>query len=255
VVRGYAATGAPSGLGGRDASRALQPLPGARAEVESVAAALGGVAVLRLDGLATETNFRADTSHPARVLHVAAHAVLDEERGGAAAIVLDADVEGDGLLYAADLAGLSLAVDLALLSACSTTLGAEDDARALESLAGGLLRAGSGAVVATLWDVADADAAAFVEALAWELGRGRDVAGALRRVKLRFRDDPRWASPARWAGWVVIGEPRAVRARSRLEPWMFLAAGLAAVAVVATFARLRRAQGQARKVSASSDGG
>jgi hypothetical protein len=112
-------------------------------------------------------------------------------------------------------------------------------------------------VVATLWDVADPDAAAFVEALAWELGRGRDIASAVRQVKLRFRDDPRWREPSRWAGWVLLGEAVVVRpGRSGwrgLAPVGALAAGVVGVVAAALLAR-RRAQGQSRKVSVSSTG-
>ena len=234
--------------------RRLPMLRAAEAEVRLAAAALGGRAQVRTGDEASETNFRRDAADRARVLHLATHAVLSEDRGGAAALVLRADGEHDGLLRAAELAELRLDVDLALLSACSTTFGAADDARALESLSGAFLRAGARGVVATLWDVADEDAAAFVEAFAWELGRGRDAAEALRRVKRRFRNDPRWSSPTHWAGFVLIGASPVVRPAARWRRALLPAALVAIAVAVATLLAARRAQGQSRKVSKSSNG-
>ncbi|HUP25045.1 MAG TPA: CHAT domain-containing tetratricopeptide repeat protein [Thermoanaerobaculia bacterium] len=253
VVRGYAASEPAAELAAA-LGRQLPMLATARAEVEGMAAALGGRSTLRLGASATETNFRRDAATPVRVLHVAAHAVLAEDRGGVSALVLGADDQEDGLLRATEVAALSLDVGLVVLSACSTTLGIDDDARALESLAGAFLLAGADAVLATLWDVADQDASAFVEALAWELGRGHDAADALRRVKQRFRADPRWASPTRWAGFVLLGESTTVRPeralRRRLLWW---GAGFLALAAAVGVA-VRVAQRQSRKVSVSSTG-
>jgi tetratricopeptide (TPR) repeat protein len=253
VVRGYAASEPPAGLAAA-LGRQLPVLATARAEVEEVAVALGGRSTLRLGASATETNFRRDAATPVRVLHVAAHAVLAEDRGGVSALVLGADDQEDGLLRAPEVAALSLDAGVVVLSACSTTLGLDDDARSLESLAGAFLIAGADAVVATLWDVQDPDASAFVEALAWELGRGHDAADALRRVKQRFRADPRWASPTRWAGFVLLGKATTVRPERALRRRsLWWGAGFLALAAAVGLA-VRVAQRQSRKVSVSSTG-
>ena len=118
-----------------------------------------------------------------------------------------------------------------MLAACRTALGPGEDGRALASLTGSFLAAGSRGVVATLWDVNDAATATFMEQFYWHLGRGLTPAEALRETKRRLRADPRWSRPALWAGYVLIGNPPAVA--ERRPPWIWiLGAALAAVAIL-----------------------
>lgn len=209
----------------------LAPLPASARELRAVDRLLGGsAAIFTADG-ATEAAFRKAVTRGARVVHLATHTVIDERPGRGAAILLTAAGEDDGLLYPEEIARLRDRSDLTVLAACRTALGPGGEGQALATLTGSFLAAGTRGVVATLWDVGDAATAAFMEQFYWELGQGREPAEALRRTKLRLRQDPRWRRPDLWAGYVLIGEAPAV-APGRRSWWMWGLGGvLAAIGV------------------------
>jgi CHAT domain-containing protein len=209
----------------------LAPLPAAAREIGTVARLLGGPSVEITGARATEQAFRQAVARGARVVHVATHTVIDERPGRGAAILLTASGDDDGLLSPQEIAGLDDRSDLTVLAACRTAIGTGEDGQALASLTGAFLAAGSRAVVATLWDMGDAETAAFMEQLYYELGRGLPPAEALREAKRRLRADPRWNRPALWAGYVLIGEAPAVVPRR--APWAAWIAGALALGLLA----------------------
>lgn len=219
----------------------LAPLPAASRELAAVGRLLGGRAEVLTRGQATERAFREAAGREPRVVHLATHTVIDERPGRGAAILLTPEAGDDGLLDPEEIAHLGNRSDLTVLAACRTALGPGEDGRALTSLTGSFLAAGSRGVVATLWDVNDATTAAFMEQFYWQLGRGLTPAEALRETKRRLRADPRWRRPALWAGYVLIGNPPAVAER-RL-PWIWiLGAALAALALLIGWRGLRSAR-------------
>jgi CHAT domain-containing protein len=209
----------------------LAPLPAAAREIGTVARLLGGLSVEITGERATEQAFREAVVRGARVVHVATHTVIDERPGRGAAILLTASSDDDGLLSPQEIAALDDRSDLTVLAACRTAIGTGEEGQALASLTGAFLAAGSRAVVATLWDVGDAETAAFMEQLYYELGRGLPPAEALREAKRRLRADPRWNRPSLWAGYVLIGEAPAVVPRR--VPWAWWIAGGAILAALA----------------------
>jgi tetratricopeptide (TPR) repeat protein len=214
----------------------LPPLPGAARELESLTHLLPGRHELLLGADDTETNFRNAVYNGARIVHLATHTVIDERPGRGAAILFSpgaAGSEDDGLLYPEEIAGLAYRADLSVLAGCRTALppgsSSGTDGDALATLTGSFLAAGSPAVLATLWDVGDGATAAFMEQLYHELGKGRRPADALRRAKLRFREDPRWQRPDLWAGFVLTGEAPQVAFSDRMR----YAIGIAVLAALA----------------------
>ena len=195
----------------------LAPLASAEREVGEAQRLLGGWAAYLTRGQATEIAFRNAAARGAMVIHLAAHAVVDERPGRGAAILL-APYRDDGLLTPEKIATLNARTNLTVLAACRTALGPEEDGQALTSLTGAFLAAGSRGVVATLWDVGDAPTAAFMEQFYWQLSRGFAPAEALARAKRRLRADPRWSRPDLWAGYVLVGEPSRVADRPRYLP-------------------------------------
>lgn len=214
---------------------ALGPLPAAAGELAAAGRELPGEARLWLGPEATEAAFRRAVGDGARVLHLATHTVIDERPGRGAAVLFTPAGGDDGLLYPEEIAALPIAAELTVLASCSTTLGAADDGRALASLTGSFLAAGSRAVVATLWDVDDRATAAFMTQLYHQLGRGLPPAAALRQAKRRLRADPGWSDPALWSAYVLVGEAGPVVPRpTALWVWLSLAVlvGLAALVAV-----------------------
>ena len=229
----------------------LPALPGAVREARIAAGYLGDPSVVDIGAAATETQLRQRTAEGVRVLHIAAHTIVDESLAGGVALFLaargesdiasgdsdiasgDSDSASDGLVTAPELARMPLAVELAVLSACRTALAETSAAsgpgegRALASLSGALLGAGASGVVASLWEVGDAATAALMEQFYFELARGTRPAVALRRAKLRLAHDARWSAAPGWAGFVLLGDPGAVAPPPAAWRW------LAAAAVVA----------------------
>lgn len=232
-------SGEASGFAGLLARRfGLPPLPGAVREVESAARFLGAPSAVDIGSAASETRLRERAAEGSRVLHIAAHTVVDEGLAGGVALFLAADKESasasDGLVTAGELARLPLAADLAILSGCRTAVaetsanGGPGEGRALASLSGALLGAGASGVVASLWQVGDAATAALMEQFYFELARGVRPASALRRAKLRLAHDPRWSGAPAWAGFVLLGDPGPVAPADTL--WRWLAAAAVALA-------------------------
>ncbi len=220
----------------------LAPLPSASREIAAAARLLGGRTAQVTGDRATEQAFRETVGRGSRVVHLATHTVIDERPGQGAAILLSASGDDDGLLTPEEIAALDDRSDLTVLAACRTALGSGEEGQALASLTGSFLAAGSRAVVATLWDVGDAETAAFMEQLYFELSRGLAPAEALQAVKQRLRADPRWNEPALWAGYVLVGDaPPVVPRRTAWALWIAIALALGiAILVGSTLLRSRR---------------
>lgn len=110
-----------------------------------------------------------------------------------------------GIVTAEELAGLDLAAcDLAVLSACETSLGARRGGLGLASLQSALHAAGARCAVTSLWQVPDGQTgllmARFYELI---VQQGMSADEALWTVKSAHRKEPLWD----WAGWVCSGVP------------------------------------------------
>ncbi len=238
----------------------LPPLPGAERESRDAAQQLGEPSVVDVGSAATEERLRLRAGEGVRVLHIAAHTVVDESLAGGVALFLapgsgrsagESAGADDGLVSAAELAHLPLAADLAVLSGCRTALAEQEGSgsdgagggRSLASLSGALLGAGARGVVASLWEVGDAATAALMEQFYFELARGVRPVLALRDAKLRLARDPRWAKAPRWAGFVLLGDPEPVA--SPRSPWLGLTGALLLVGLgLALLLRRRRRRGE-----------
>lgn len=227
----------------------LPALPGAVREAGTAARYLGEPSAVDTGGEASEARLRQRAAEGARVLHIAAHTIVDEGLAGGVALFLAAngtsDSASDGLVTAPELARMPLAADLAVLSGCRTAL-AETSAsvtgegRALASLSGAILGAGATGVVASLWEVGDAATAALMEQFYFELSRGSRPAIALRRAKLRLAHDARWSGAPAWAGFVLLGDAGPVTPPSAVGRWLAAVAIVAAVVLLVAALRRRR---------------
>jgi len=138
-----------------------------------------------------------------RLLHFATHTVVDV--AGPALVLSDRN------LSVADILRRRLHADLVVLASCHS--GSRLEASAAETLSTAFLRAGSGAVLATLRSVEDGFASRVVHAF-YEQGGVEDPAGALARVQ---RSLSRTEPPARWAAFFVAGSVDAA-ARATAAP-------------------------------------
>ncbi len=212
---------------------ALAPLDTALAELERLDKVLPGSHRLITGTAATESTLQ---ELPATgVVHIASHTVFDDRLGSA--IVLAPDSHSDGLLYPSEIAATPRRSALTVLAACTTSPGGVADGRAILSLSGALMAAGSDAVLATLWDVEDRYTAYFMELYYDQLLRGKTPVMALHASQALARRDAD-SQDYRWSAFVLWGDSQPP---FRAQPdYRFLVAGVALLLLALVLGRRLR---------------
>jgi CHAT domain-containing protein/tetratricopeptide (TPR) repeat protein len=175
-------------------------LPHVRAEVNAVAAAftaMGGQAVVHLDGQATQDALRAALPNT-DVLHLACHGQFRADSPYFSALHL-----ADGPLTLRDAASLPLQAQLVTLSACETGLSKVAPGDELLGLLRGFLMAGAPTVLSTLWTVDDAHTATLMGHFYRHLLAGQRPAAALRQAQCALIDEA--PHPYHWAAFSIQG--------------------------------------------------
>jgi CHAT domain-containing protein len=187
-----------------DEMTTLPPLPEAEREARTVAALLGGQALV---GAAATRKAVVERIADAGTIHLATHGVAEDVRGkgqpGALALAPDAD--DDGLLTSGDILALRLRAGLVVLSACNTGLG-NLSGDGVIGLSRAFLAAGARTVVVSLWYVPDAATADLMEAFYRALARTHQKDIALRAAMLETR--AKHPDPLAWAGFILVGDGR-----------------------------------------------
>ncbi len=201
--------GAPAAAGPLTQLR-WAPLPGAAREVAAVAGSFAAGRSRIFDGVdATKANFvaanRSGELRQTRYLHVAAHGYLSPAAPQWSAIVLGGDADAPGYITAAELATYDIGAELVVLSACETALGKDVAGEGLFGLPYALTVAGARSTLLTLWPVADASTAAFMQRFYAKLARGTAPPRALAETKREFLRDPKRRAPFHWAPFVLYG--------------------------------------------------
>jgi len=220
---------------GNERGRNLGRLPYAVLEARAARNYLGNAVHIRAAAAATEQEFKRVSLRDYGIIHVAAHAVVDDLHPDLSGIVLTAGGEEDGLLQVREIVKLDLDGRTVILSACRSASGANLEGEGVLSLARAFFLAGAQAVVANLWPVRDDEAAAFSADLYRHLGEGQDLATALASARMdRFvAGDPTEA----WSGTVLFGNGRVAPVEGGVRripvPRSFLAVIAAIVAALA----------------------
>ncbi len=183
----------------------LGALPDAALEGRAIAK-LYADAHVRLGREASESAFKSE-ARDFRVLHLAAHSIVDDGAPMFSSIVLATagnDPLEDGLLEAREIADLKLQADLAVLSGCETARGKITPGEGIVGLSWAFLVAGVPTTVVSQWKVVSESTAALMLAFHGRLREGVEPAAALRAAMLELRRDARWRHPFYWAPFVVI---------------------------------------------------
>ena len=172
-------------------------LPQTTAEARLVGGLFGGQ--VHCDDAARRAALQAA---PTQILHIAAHGEHRLDQPDLSYIQL-----ADGQLYADDLLQQDLSYELVTLSACETgraNVAAGDE---LIGLGRRVLYAGAGALVVSLWRVADDSTVALMEQLYRALRDGASKAAALRQAQCAAIQGARSLHPAFWGAFQLIGDP------------------------------------------------
>jgi hypothetical protein len=216
------------------------PLPGTRAEASAIAAHVGADTRVLVGPDATEAALRDAALDGYGIVHLAAHAVLDEARPDRSGIRLAASGAHDGTLRVSEIVGLDLGGKTVVLAACSSADGLALRGEGPMSVARGFFEAGATSVVASLWPLRDDVAAEIFDDVYAELARGGTLAAAVaeaQRIRIA-RGDP----AAHWAGLVVLGDGRVtpLPREHTARPIALVGAGLGLVLVGAVLWWRRR---------------
>lgn len=175
--------------------------------VEAGAVAVRTRGLLYCEEEATRERLQAQ---PAQVLHIAAHGRHRLDQPDLSYIEL-----ADGQLYSDDLLQLDLSYELVTLSACETgraNVAAGDE---LIGLGRGFLYAGAGALITSLWRVADDTALALMEHVYASLAAGASKVAALRDAQLALLEAAPLQHPAFWGAFQLVGDPRPLSGHHR----------------------------------------
>jgi CHAT domain-containing protein/predicted negative regulator of RcsB-dependent stress response len=189
------------------------PLPGAEREVAQVAKTFARSDVY-VQHEATRQRFRT-SANSASVVHVAAHAELDEADPLFSRILFAATPTEPGLLEARDIYNLNLGgVRLVTLSACESGLGKVARGDEIIGFTRSFLSAGVNSIVASLWPVADESTDLLMGRLYRELQSGHDLMASMQSAQIEVQKNRRFAHPFFWAPFNVIGNGRLLTAGS-----------------------------------------
>ena len=137
---------------------------------------------------------------PTQILHIAAHGEHRLDQPDLSYLQFD-----DGQLYADDVLQQDLSYELVTLSACETgqaNVAADEE---LIGLGRGFLYAGAGALILSLWSVADNTTADLMKRMYGALSEGRSKAASLRLAQTSMLAENRDLHPAYWGAFQLIG--------------------------------------------------
>jgi CHAT domain-containing protein len=198
----------PSGIrallsGLTEARQGFAALPAVDEELKTVAALLNAP-VYRDREFSSAALEAALSKAPINLLHVASHGQFSRDPGETFVLTFDGHLTLAQLRRAISAGKLrEEPLELLTLSACQTATG---DERAALGLAGVALGAGARSALASLWAVNDESTSLLIEGFYENLARkGMTKAAALRQAQIDLSHDERFAHPAYWAPFLVIG--------------------------------------------------
>jgi CHAT domain-containing protein len=196
--------------------RSLPRLQNSRREVERIAALYPrSAAEVFLGERATEENVKNVALDRYRIVHFAAHGLLNEENPQFSGLLLSrptgkkSEEREDGLLQVYEIFNLKLNADLVVLSACQTGLGRAVKGEGLVGMTQAFFYAGASSVLMSLWNVEDRSTAELMIRFHRHIRRGDlDKAQALRRAQLELIGTTVFAHPYYWAAFSLTGDSR-----------------------------------------------
>ena len=175
-----------------------------------------------------------------KIIHIASHGLIDDQRPARSAIILSLDDEPteDGLLQMREIFNLKMRADLVALSACQTGLGQSIRGEGIEGLSRAFFYAGASSVLMSLWSVNDEATSQLMERFYYHLLKRDTLMGALQKTKQEMIASNALSHPFYWAGFVLSGRANH-RVFSRGIPLGIIALLIAAIAAIVLGIRLR----------------
>ncbi|MBL7995229.1 CHAT domain-containing protein [bacterium] len=157
---------------------------------------------------AKESNFKSVSSEKFRFIHIASHGFINESNPKLSGIIFsqrDTNSSDDGVLYAGEIYDLKLDAELVALSACKSGWGKIIKGEGIMGLTRGFIYSGAKNVLVSLWQVGDESASELMIQFYEYVLSGNDLSTSLRKAKLDFIRQKKYAYPADWSAFVLIG--------------------------------------------------
>lgn len=215
-------------------------------EIQQAAALVGGGTSRTHSGpAATEAVLKSPDASGYRIVHLAAHAIVDEIVPRRSAVLLSPGEQDDGLLQVSEIANLSLSADLVVLAACRSNVGRMVRGEGLLSISRAFMHAGARAVVATSWKVDDRATEWLMRELYRALSDGLSPDEALQRAQRRaIAARGTNAAPASWAAFLIVGDASTPIVAGRAGSWARWALAVGALLLAVAVAALLRWRGR-----------
>ena len=156
---------------------------------------------------ASEKSLKSRNLKEYKIIHFAAHGIIDDQKPGRSSVVLSAgdDSPEDGNLQAREIYNLALRADLVTLSACESGLGRFIRGEGIEGLNRAFFYAGASSVLMSLWAVNDQAGAYLMERFYYYLTSSSSIASALQKAKIDMIQSKEYSHPYFWAPFIVAG--------------------------------------------------
>ncbi|WP_198037225.1 CHAT domain-containing protein [Maribacter hydrothermalis] len=210
-----------NGPTGGSRSHILGNLPHNKNEVEHILTSFKGKSFI--NDQATLQNFTSSLSDYS-VLHLATHAVFDDENPEYSYLAFTPKKESDDLLFVKDLYNLTLNASLVTLSGCESGIGELKRGEGFLSLARGFFYSGAASISSTLWKVNDNSSANLMGMFYENLADGKTKDASLRDAKLSFLQKNRengLAHPYYWSGYIIQGNTQPLVTSSKWQWYLY----------------------------------
>ncbi len=178
-------------------------LPQTQAEAQTLERLFGGI--VYNERAARRSVLR---TAPAQILHIAAHGQHRLDQPDLSYLQL-----ADGQVYTDDILQYDMSYELVVLSACETGRAKVAAGDELIGLGRGFLYAGAGALITSLWSVADDTTVALMDRLYQSLSSGASKAAALRDAQRGLLIEDPHQHPAFWGAFQLVGDPHPLSSR------------------------------------------
>lgn len=184
----------------------LSPLPFAELEIRRIVGTLSRFAktVMLLGNDATEHRIKS-TATDTRILHVASHSEVNMIDPLFSVIYVESDDQSDGSLYAYELFGMDMNIDLIMLSSCESASGTYIQGSGMVGLGRALQFAGARSLIMNTWSIRDQTASDISTWFYENLNDGMSKNEALRMAKVRYIST-RNSDPHIWGSFILIGD-------------------------------------------------
>ncbi len=207
----------------------LLPLPHNKREVEQILGSFKGQSFL--DKNASLQNFTSQLSNFG-MLHLATHAVFDDESPEYSYLAFSNVDKEEDLLYVSDLYNLQIDANLVTLSACESGVGELKRGEGFMSLARGFFYSGASSIASTLWKINDASTTKLMDSFYKNLAKGEAKDRALQKSQIAFLNVNRQnglSHPYYWSGFVISGNTAPLVSPTN---WIWIALAISALAIV-----------------------